>query len=58
MRSQDANDRRPEWAKGLTDEQLAALRREAIRQGKRPADLVRECITQLAEKLTTPQRAA
>lgn len=60
MRTQDANcQERPQWAQGLTDEQIAALRREAIRQGKRPAELVRECITELAAKLSRePSRAA
>lgn len=42
----------PEWAKGLTDEQKAAVRREAVRQGKRPAQLVKEWVMEQARKLS------
>jgi hypothetical protein len=53
MDTQFANNE-PEWAKGLTDEQKAAVRREAVRQGKRPAQLVKEWVLAQAASLTSP----
>lgn len=41
----------PEWAVGLTDEQLAAVRLEAMKQGKPPGELVREWVLEMASKL-------
>lgn len=49
----------PEWAHGMTDEQKGAVRREAIRQGKRPSELVHDWILEISEKLIKqPTKAA
>jgi hypothetical protein len=49
-----------EWSKGLTDKQKSAIRREALRCGKTPSELVKEWILDLSAKLTQerPQDAA
>lgn len=51
MTSQFENTK-PEWAHGLDEVQLAAVRREAVRQGKRPAVLVKEWVMAQARTLT------
>lgn len=57
MTTQDAkNEKRPEWAKGLSEEQKNAIRREAIRMGKTPTELVRLWILHLSEKLNDSSR--
>ncbi len=49
----------PEWAAGMTEEQKGAIRREAIRLGKLPSELVHDWIIELSEKLTQqPNKAA
>jgi hypothetical protein len=48
----------PEWASGMTEEQMGAVRREAIRQGKRPAELVHDWIIELSQKLIQTNKAA
>jgi hypothetical protein len=58
MTSQIENDA-PEWAIGMTEEQKRAIRREAIRLGKRPSELVHDWILELSEKLIEqPNKAA
>jgi hypothetical protein len=44
----------PEWAQGLSEEQLAAVRLEALRQGKPPGEVVREWVLEMADKLCKP----
>lgn len=52
MNQQFANPHsEPQWAKGLNEDQKAAIRREALRQGKTPTELVKEWILNLSEKL-------
>ena len=50
----------PAWSKGLTEKQKSAIRREALRCGKTPSELVQEWILDLSAKLTQerPQDAA
>lgn len=51
MTEQSANDGRPEWATGLSDEHIAVVRREAIRRGITPGELVRLWVLELVAKL-------
>jgi hypothetical protein len=44
----------PEWAAGLTPEQLSAVRLAALKGGKTPAELVREWVLELAAALAKP----
>lgn len=48
----------PEWATGMTEEQKGAVRREAIRLGKRPSELVHDWIIEISQKLAQPHKAA
>jgi len=44
----------PLWAVGLSEFQISAVRLEAVKRGITPAELVREWVMELAEKLLKP----
>lgn len=56
MTTQDAKQTEPEWARGLSEERRNAIRREAIRMGKTPTELVRLWILELSAKLNDSTR--
>ncbi|MBB5351384.1 hypothetical protein HNR46_001620 [Haloferula luteola] len=53
MRSPIANPPAPEWAEGLPEEVVRAVRQEAIRRGVRAIEIVREWTIQAAQSLTS-----